>query len=376
MRKILLLFLGVALGACASKPTIGKIIWESSNRKVSNDLFLITPYFFNPNYEKQNVYLSNLSGEILRTWKIKGPLHNSKLGPNGWVYSLRLSPLDKRYTFAGGECNELVAVDENNVERLNIKAQAFSHDFDFLAEDKIAIFRLDKLDRTKLKKFVPNTGKEFAFADRISVMDFLGNETWSWHLYDHINEIKHPPISDENSSLINANSLKYINSNPINKKPAFLVSLRNINVVLMVEYPSGKIIWQTPPNSFSRQHDAILIGQQVFLFNNNLFNEAPTLEILVFDVFTNKKTLLWTPSYLTPQTSVFAGGFQILSNGNYLISNSMSGNLLEVDPGGQMLWSYIIGPGDSKQIKWLLGIGFFRAEVYTQEMYKEIMKSK
>ena len=376
MKKLFLIFLWLVLGACASKPTIGKLLWESANRNISDDLFLITPYFPNPNSDPQNVYLSNLNGEIMRTWKIRGPLQNSKLGPKGWVYSLRLAPFESRLTFAGGECTELVAVDENNVERLNLQAKVFSHDFDFVGDDKIAIFRLQRIGPKELRKFVPKTKKEFAYTDIISVLDFSGTELWSWHLSDHVAEIEHSQINDDNSSLSNSNSIKYIESNPITKKPAFLVSIRNLDVVTMVEYPSGKIIWQTPPNNFSRQHDAILNGQQVILFNNNLFSEAPTFEILAFDIFTRKRTLLWSPSRLTPQTTVFAGGFQILSNGNYLISNSMSGQLIELNPSGQMLWSYLVGPSQGNRINWLLGIGFFRAEVYTQAKYKEFLKGK
>lgn len=374
MKKLLLTFLSLGLAACASNPTIGKVVWEANQRKVSDDVFLITPYFPNPASTPQDIYLSDLRGRILHTWKMRGPLHNSKFGPQGWIYGLRFTPYEKRMTFAGGECDELIAIDKNNVERLTIKAPGLTHDFDFVGDDKIATFRLDRLGPDKLKKFFQRTDKEFAYSDRISVMDYSGNETWTWHLFDHIKEIGHKTFIDDYASITNANSIKYIISNPITQKPAFLISLRNLDVVILVEYPSGKIIWQSPPNSFSRQHDAHLIGENVLLFNNNIYSETPTFEIVSINVFTKVKKVLWTPTSITPQTSVFAGGAQRLSNGSLLISNSMSGNLIEVNSAGEMVWSYLLAPNEDKRLRWLLGVGFYRAEVYTNNMYKEFLK--
>lgn len=351
------------------KPSLGINLLSTADRGISQDVLLVSPSSASDEraFGPQQVLLANLRGEILKTWEVKRTPSHSRLRSDGLLLSLLLAVGGSRLTANGGECNELVGVDKNGVETFSLPMSGLSHDFAPIGLDKIALLKFEKLSAKEVRAFYPKSEKEFAYADRISLVDYRGNEEWHWSLKDHVGELRLGTLNERNVTISTANSIQYITENVKTGKPAFLVSFRNINLVLLIEYPSGKILWRSPENQLSRQHDATISGNRVLVFNNNLMGtEVPTMQIVEWNIETNQRTFFWEPPAWAPLTTSVMGGVRRLSNGSYLVSNSIAGNLFEVEPiSRKVVWSELVTPRRVGTRIWTLGVGFFRAEVYT-----------
>jgi hypothetical protein len=353
------------------RPTIGINLLTASDRVISSDLFLVSPSSASDEkaFGPQQVLLANLRGEILKTWEVKRTPGHSRLRSDGLLLSMLIAVGGPRLTSNGGECNELIGVDKNGRETFSLPMAGLSHDFVPIGVDKIAVLKFEKLSAKEVRSFYPKSEKEFAYSDRISLIDYQGKEEWNWSLKDHVSELKLGPLNERNVTVSTANSIQYVQKNVKTGNPAFLVSFRNINLVLLIEYPSGKILWRSPQNQLSRQHDATISGRRVLVFNNNLHGtEIPSLQIVEWDIETGERTFFWEPPAWAPQTTTVMGGVRRLTGGSYLVSNSIAGNLFEVDPASRkVVWSELVTPPRSGTRIWTLGVGFYRAEVYTAE---------
>ncbi len=373
--RVLLALVFLATG-CSTGGKLGIELWSAPGRKISNDYILVSPSSASDEqaYGPQQVFLTDLRGRIAKRWTVKRTPNHSRLRSDGVLLSLLLSTGGRRLTANGGECNELIATGPDGIERFSIKIDGMTHDFDEVDVDKTAILKFERLDRSELRALHPKTQLEFAYLDRLTVIDNKGKESWGWSLKDHMRELNIGPIKESGVNFTNANSVQYIAKNPKTSTPAFLLSFRNLDLVLLVEYPSGKIIWQSPPGTLSRQHDATMQGSRLLVFNNNILGtEIPTLQLREWDLATGKESFFWQPPKWAPITTSVMGGVRLLSNGSYLVSNSIAGNLFEVDPiTRNIVWSYVVLAERAGTRIWPLGMGFYRAETYPAETIKRM----
>lgn len=358
----------------SGRKAIGVELWRSPNRNVSDELFLVSPSSANDEaaFGPQNVYLSNLNGEIKKVWRIPRTAGHSRLRQDGTLFSLLLSTSRTRLTDNGGECDELIATNKAGEQVLSIKRSGLSHDFEFVGENQIALFQFERLDSTAIRTFYPNSTKTFAYADRLVLMKKDGTESWSWSLKDNVRRLKLGRLNERNMTIATGNSIQYIEKNSIDGTPAFLMSFRNLNLVVLVGYPNGNVLWQSPPDSMSRQHDATAVGDRVLVFDNNIFSEVPTMRVLEFRIPSSEIFLKWTLPPWSPLTTSVMGGVRRLKNGSFLISNSISGHLMEIGSDGRQTWSYLIRPETAGQSIWPLGVSFYRTEIYSKEILERL----
>jgi hypothetical protein len=360
---------------------IGITLWESETRKAGNDLILVAPIHgdFKEDWKFTNVYLMNLEGNTEYTWKISGVPLSNRIGPDGLLYSIILTSTNAKKTTTRGEANKISATNLQGNEVWSVELSDIHHDFDFVENDKLVTLQYKKIDRNEINLIDPHSKLEIGYSDKVIVVNRSGNIEWTWDLMDHIKELKFNTMkfNSTKAQMIDEESFNHLNSisynelNPISNKPAFLISSRRLNMVILLEYPSGKILWQSSPEELSRQHDATIKDHLVTVFNNNI-NDGEPMNVQVWDVRKNLKVKEWSlpNSYLTSQ---LMGGARWLSDGSLLISISTSGSLLEVDPAGIMSWSFIFN--DKAKFKtpvWEIGQNFFRAEVYKRSILKTL----
>lgn len=378
VRKIIAIIVMGLVSACISpqqarltKQPMGLTLWRSAARAPGSDLILLTP----SRETNPKSFLINLNGDVIKTWSLKRTALNSRIGPDGLLYSLLLAPPERRVNINFGDCDELVAVNSINEEVLSIKRLHMSHDFDFVDRDKIVVFELDRLNRPEIKKIVPKSNLEIAYADRVVVMDLKGMVTWSWAVKDHFQELKTGTLNPDDILLTTANSIQYVPNNPLTQKPAFLASFRNLDAVVLIEYPSGHIIWKST-GSLSRQHDATLTGSKVLVFDNNVAADIPNMRIHQFDLKQNTSSIIWRPPWWNRMTTSVMGGVRRLDNGNLLVSNSVAGNLVEVSGSGELVWSFLLAPETWDRGSYMLGTPFYRAEVYSRQYIGEALMTR
>jgi hypothetical protein len=131
-----------------------------------------------------------------------------------------------------------------------------------------------------------------------------------------------------------------------------MVSLRNINTVLVFDRHTGRIRYVST-GRFIRQHDPDFIdGNRYSVFDNNTRRRHPFAAITERHGTPDQSRIMivtapgddievpfeGTPAY--PFSSSIMGKHQWLDNGNLLVTDSMVGRAFEVDGDGEVVWEY------------------------------------
>ena len=127
-----------------------------------------------------------------------------------------------------------------------------------------------------------------------------------------------------------------------------MVSLRNINTVFVFNIESEKIKFISI-GQFIRQHDPDFIdGDTISVFDNNNASEPERKsKITIISAKDNSHQVFFEGSQDQKFYTRVMGKHQWQPNGNLLITESMSGRGLEIDPQGKIVWEYInyVEPG-------------------------------
>ena len=118
-----------------------------------------------------------------------------------------------------------------------------------------------------------------------------------------------------------------------------LVSIRELDLVVVMDPASGRVKWSGGPGVVDHQHEPTLLR------NGNLlvFDNGPLAKrSRVLEVDPAAKEVVWTYQG-TPPSSFFSsigGGCQALPNGNVLITESVKGRVFEVTRKGEIVWEF------------------------------------
>jgi hypothetical protein len=129
-----------------------------------------------------------------------------------------------------------------------------------------------------------------------------------------------------------------------------LISLRNINTILVFDPDSLKIKF-IKIGGFVRQHDPDFIdGNTISLFDNN--NIGPEefgqqSRIILLDAVTGDVSTYYSGSKTAPFYTNIMGKHQWLPNGNLLVTDSNNGRAFELNESKEIVWEFInlIGEG-------------------------------
>ena len=129
-----------------------------------------------------------------------------------------------------------------------------------------------------------------------------------------------------------------------------MVSLRNINTVLVFDPKALKIRFVST-GQFVRQHDPDFIdGNRFSVYDNNLVAPPPASsktgspdnhsKIVIVSALDGSVTPYFKGHKDLPFYSNIMGEHQWLANGNLLIAETMNGRSIELNPQGQPVWEY------------------------------------
>jgi hypothetical protein len=216
-------------------------------------------------------------------------------------------------------------------------------------------------------------GNEKFFYDRVIEVDLNSMEIlWSWDTKTlKASETDLNPPQKFRNEMMHTNSVRYVPSNPINQKPAILVSMRNISTVALIDYETKEILWKAGEDIFNFQHDAsILENGNLLVFNNRRNQTASSIEQI--NMLNYER--VWQYKSATEQDfhSAVLGSVQRLANGNTLITEGPRGHVFEINSQKDVVWEYfstfeIAG----RESAWPLA-PLFRVEQYSPEYVKKI----
>jgi hypothetical protein len=158
-----------------------------------------------------------------------------------------------------------------------------------------------------------------------------------------------PPDID----LLHANTVEFMRHRHLVGRHAIysldnvLVTIRHQDVVAVIDWPGKKLVWAWGQGVLSGPHaGTVLENGNILIFDNGL--NRGWSRVVEVDPLARK--IVWEYKAPDPKKlfTVGRGAAQRLANGNTLISNSDRGQVLEVTPGGEVVWEFLNPLTDSK----------------------------
>jgi hypothetical protein len=186
--------------------------------------------------------------------------------------------------------------------------------------------------------------------DRILVLDADGRERRSFSLTRLLMASSYafllPSIShyrtDVAIDLLHTNSIQVLDGSlesrsPLLRRGNLLLSVRNLSTVFIVDPDAGAVVWAWGPSNVTYQHSARLQPDGKLLLFDNGEGHSTVVEL---DPLERRVTWRYRGEPEAPLASRIYGAVERLANGDVLVTDSMQGRVLEVEPGGDVVWRY------------------------------------
>jgi hypothetical protein len=146
--------------------------------------------------------------------------------------------------------------------------------------------------------------------------------------------------------VLHANAVKVLSRRLAPKFPLFkagqlLTCLRHLDALAVVDPDSGKAVWAAR-GPWAAQHDPTFLDNGRLLLFDNLGSPRGS-RVLEYDPKSQAFPWTYPGASGTPFSSRIRGLAQRLPNGNTLIVNSVGGEVFEVTPGQEVVWSCSCG---------------------------------
>lgn len=337
---------------CSEKNPATGVVVRNSLQKHESSPILVSPR------GSESVLLLGRSGTILHNWRMDEDAFIAYLQPDGHLFAAQSMPLKKKYP-GGGSTGRIREFSWEGAVVWEYEADYMHHDFDVMPDGGVVYIRSERVPDSfarNVRGGLPNKDTSGVWTDAIVVVNRSKDIVWEWHMYEHLDPREYP-VNDfaSASDWSHANSLQYVESNPFTQTPAFLISVRHISRVLLVDAQSGELIWESPRDMLSLQHDAtVLENGNILVFDNGLFRRSKSASYWsrVVEIDPKINSIVW--KYETEGTdaeqannthrSFFAssimGAAQRLANGNTLMTSTTQGRIIEVAPDGRIVWDY------------------------------------
>lgn len=134
-----------------------------------------------------------------------------------------------------------------------------------------------------------------------------------------------------------------------------VVSLRDLDLIFVLDPESRRVKWYES-RPFIGQHDPDFIGDGwIGVFDNNRDGtERGTMlggsRIVAIQPHTDSTKVLFPTSFSEPFYTEVVGQWQKLENGNLLLTESVPGRVVEVNPDGRTIWEWVHAPVDTSTV--------------------------
>lgn len=333
------------------------------------------------------VYLLDWHGKVFKSWRIPGiPDENAVLEnpgkisegvlqarffPNGHIIVGHGLP---EHGVSQGSMGALVELDWNGKEVWSYENTMMHHDFARLPDGRTAVIVAEEVPYDIANAVLSHQSgtpsaasrKPVMFSDAVLEVASDGKVVWRWALWEHLDPNRaenflRPGWSPYQWTALN--SIEYLESNPITKKPAYLLGIHRFGTMVLVERESGKIIWRSERGVVASPHSVTMTRDGNFLAFDNGEDPAGKTDFGVVDIlsssidevkpavvngsyFASVKTTLFRPETLLSVKPAFFtpinGSVQELPNGNILVSAGLTGRIFEVEhETKRVVWDFI-----------------------------------
>lgn len=319
------------------------------------------------------VYLIDLNGKIVHTWRMPYPpgiygyltergtlFYNGKI-PNATFLG--------KGPFKGGAALE---ADWNGRVLWEVRQPNHHHDGRLLKNGNVLLLCATELPGDVARKVQggrPGTEVNgMMWADYLLEVTKDGRTAWEWRVWEHLDPAEYPitAVQDNRSEWTHGNAIVELADGNL------LVSFRNISTIVKIDRKSGAVVWKLGAPPLSGQHAPTpLPNGNILIFDNGphrLDQTFPFSRVIEVNPATNE--IVWKyqeafpPNFYSPRIS----NAQRLPNGNTLINEGSFGRFFEVMPGGEVVWEYVnpyFGPATAAPAMQTNHV--FRAYRYTED---------
>ncbi len=319
------------------------------------------------------VYLIDLTGKIVHTWKMPHPpgLYGYLTDKGTLFYNGKI-PNDTflgKAPFKGGAALE---ADWKGNVLWEVRHPNHHHDGRLLKNGNVLLLCATELSNDVARKVQggrPGTEeKGRIWADYLVEMTKDGRTVWEWRSWEHLDPAKDviTAVQDERSEWTHGNAVMELPDGNL------LVSFRKISTIIRIERRTGQILWKMGAPPLSGQHAPTpLPNGNILIFDNGphrLDESFPFSRLIEVDSWTSE--IVWKyeegirSNFFSPRIS----NAQRLPNGNTLVNDGWFGRFFEVTSDGEVVWEYVnpyFGPA-SKPAK-AQNNNVFRVYRYTDE---------
>ena len=329
---------------------------------------------------KAKIYLVDMEGEPVQRWEVETAVQSHcRLLPNGNL----LYPTRDRSKI------EEAGVRELDPESDVVWSYHCRIDHDFQVTDDGRMF-LHTIEDT----MVPEIGPELKRNPYIVEIDRDKNVHWEWNGEEHFDELG-DHLSDDEWEYVRQrieseypfdwahnNTLQLIPPNetyereregdgPVRFEPGNIVfSYRSVDVIGVIDYPSGEIVWAWGPDELDGQHlPHVLENGNLLIFDNG--TERGWSRVIELDPLTEEIVWEYTGTPKSDLYAPFISGARRLPNGNTLICEGTEAHLFEVTPDGEVVWDFVSPFGDEGSLG-----NVYRCQRYTEEYVAPLLEDR
>jgi hypothetical protein len=333
---------------------------------------------FAPQSGDGHVYLIDLEGKVVHTWRMPYPPGNygylterGTLFYNGKI--VEDSPrFISRQPWKGGAVLE---ADWNGRVLWEVRHPDHHHDGIQLRNGNVLLLCLAQLPQNlvpKVKGGRPGTEQNGEmYGDYLVEITTDRRIVWEWRSWEYLDPEKDciTAVQDQREAWTHGNGLAELPNGDI------VVSFRNISTVIIIDRRTEQIIWKLGAPPLSGQHAPTpLPNGNLLLFDNGphrLDHSMPFSRVIEIELAT--KQIVWKYQerreyeFFSPRIS----NAQRLPNGNTLVCEGDFGRIFEVTAGSELVWEFVnphFGEGPNG-----LNNRVFRAYRYSAE---EIARAK
>lgn len=188
--------------------------------------------------------------------------------------------------------------------------------------------------------------------DTILILSAEGEELLELSLTEALGSSEFVPVfaiapPDEQGDHLHANSIQVVTNELADQIPFanagdVLISVRTLHALLLVDMETQKVSW-VGTGSWRYQHDANFLANGNILFFDNIGGTTHTgggSRALELNPVTGEIVWQYEGTEEMPMLTRELGEIQKVDNGNVLITETLSGRVLEVTPDKEVVWEY------------------------------------
>lgn len=300
-------------------------------------------------YQSENttVYLIDLDGTPVHTWRMPYPAQYARLTARGTLFYNGKTPSEPS-SFLSDKPYKVGAVleaDWSGRVLWELRHPDHHHDGILLQNGNVMLLTLVKLPRelaAKVRGGMPGSEHNGdMYGDNLVEITTDGRLVRNYPLWQQLD-----PETDRITAIQEPREV-WSNGNGLAELPNgdIIVSFRTISTVVVLERETGTIIWKLGAPPLCGQHAPMpLANGNLLVFDNGPHRlDHPMPFSRVIEIDPNTKKIVWQyreqreSDFFSPRIS----NAQRLPNGNTLVCEGDFGRLFEVTSGGELVWEYV-----------------------------------